>query len=157
MHPRCALERAEDLAEVRLMIDEGEFDVAIDELRWLLGGCSGMIDAHFLLGKLAVEADGDIPLARGHFGYGYQLGLRALRRNKMPSPVLALHPANAGFFNSGRGLVWCLHELGKTEMAREVLEQLLACDPQDPLNLSLWLKETEQDGLVQIDFDRLVD
>ena len=34
-----------------------EVDVAIDELRWLLAGCSGMIDAHFLLGKLGRVAN----------------------------------------------------------------------------------------------------
>ena len=31
-------DRAEDLEEVRLMIEAGEIDIALDELRWLLSG-----------------------------------------------------------------------------------------------------------------------
>jgi tetratricopeptide (TPR) repeat protein len=126
---------AEDLEELRVMIDAGETDVAIDELRWLLGTCPEIIEGHFLLGKLAAEVDHDVPLARGHFGTAYQLGLQALRRAKLPTPVPALHPANRTFYDAGRGLVWCLEKLGKHDMALEVVEQMLALDPGDPLGL----------------------
>ena len=138
------------------MIDAGEHDVAIDELRWLLGNEHEMIEAHFLLGKLAVEAIDDIPLARGHFGFGYQMGMKALRRAKMPKPVPALHPANRLFFDCGRGLVWCLHNLGKSEMAIEVAEQLLKLDPDDPLQLAGWLDEIRTDGKQVIDIGSLL-
>src|SRR5687768_609618 len=74
VHPRCTRECAEDLEEVRAMIAAGEFDVATDELRWLVSTCSDMIEGHYLLGKLAAEAAVDLQLARGHFGFGYQLG-----------------------------------------------------------------------------------
>jgi len=153
VHPRCVRDRSEDLDEVHAMIAAGEADIAIDELRWLLDGCSEMIAAHFLLGKLAVEADKDLPLARGHFGFGYELGLKALRRKKMPAPLPAEHPANVPFFDAGRGLAWCLHELGKAPMAREVLEQLIACDPSDPMGLKSWIDEmqTGDAPLVKID------
>jgi tetratricopeptide (TPR) repeat protein len=127
---------AEDLEELRVMIDAGETDVAIDELRWLLGTCPEIIEGHFLLGKLAAEVDHDVPLARGHFGTAYQLGLQALRRAKLPTPVPALHPANRTFYDAGRGLVWCLEKLGKHDMALEVVEQMLALDPGDPLGLT---------------------
>ena len=70
VHPRCAVERADDLEEVRKMIDAGEVDVAVDELRWLLSGCSDFVDAHRLLGELALS-ENDLPLARAHFGYAY--------------------------------------------------------------------------------------
>lgn len=123
------------------MIALGEHDVAIDELRWLLTDCSEMIEAHFLLGKLAVEVDGDVPLGRGHFGFGFQLGQRALKRAGSPQPLPALHPANRSFFDCGRGLAWCLRELDKRDMAVEVVEQLLAADPGDPLRLAVWLDE----------------
>src|SRR5262245_8015445 len=73
VHPRSARDRAEDLEEVRLMIDSGEHDIAIDELRWLLSDCAEFIAAHAMLGELAAET-GDWPLARGHYGAGYQLG-----------------------------------------------------------------------------------
>ncbi|MCH8841146.1 MAG: hypothetical protein IH831_10855, partial [Planctomycetes bacterium] len=57
VHPRAVREMAEDLEELRGMIDAGETDVAIDELRWLLGTCPEIIEGHFLLGKLAAEVD----------------------------------------------------------------------------------------------------
>jgi hypothetical protein len=136
LHPRCALDRREDLDEVRTMIDAGEVDIAIDELRWLLDGCSDCIEAHGMLGELALSADQDPQLARGHFGYAYQLGLTALRRANMPTPVPYRVPANQAFFEAGKGLAYCLTQLEKPEMAREVLDLLLACDPTDPLGFT---------------------
>ena len=94
-------------------------------------------------------------LARGHFGAGYQLGLQALRRARLPKPLPALHPANRMFFDCGRGLAWCLHELGKSSMAREVLEQLLEFDPTDPLDVRGWLEEIETKGLPIVDASSL--
>lgn len=155
VHPRAVREMAEDLDEVRAMIASGEVDVAIDELRWLLDHCHDMIEAHFLLGKLAVEVDNDLPLARGHFGSGYQLGLQALRRAKLPTPVPALHPANRMFFDAGRGLAWCLRELGKPELALEVVEQLLALDPADPLEIGSWIDEIRTAGKPLVGLDQL--
>jgi hypothetical protein len=143
VHPRSVRDRSEDLEEIDAMIAAGETDIAIDELRWLLADCREMISAHFLLGKLAVEADGDLPLARAHFGFGYELGLRALRREKMPSPLIAGHPANQPFYNAGRGLAWCLHAQDKSPMALEVIRLLLACDSSDPLGLKGWIDEIE--------------
>ncbi|MDC0936616.1 hypothetical protein OAS39_10040 [Pirellulales bacterium] len=147
VHPRCTRDRAEDLDVVRQMIDAGETDIAIDELRWLLHDCSEMIEAHYLLGKLAVEVDNDIPLARGHFGFGFQAGALALRRAKNPTPVPTLHPANRAFYDAGRGLAWALHALDKSPMALEVLRQLLASDPTDPLGLAEWVDEIGSQGL----------
>jgi hypothetical protein len=134
MHPRCARDQTEDLEEVRLMIDAGEFDVATDELRWLLADCAENIGSHVLLGELAAEA-GDWPLARGHYGAGYQLGLQTLRRAKMPTPVLCSQPANRSFFESGRGLIASLEKLGKSSMANEVVATLTELDPSDPLQV----------------------
>src|SRR5215475_15318245 len=75
VHPPCVRERAEDLEEVQLMIEAGEVDVALDELRWLLSDCSEFIAAHVLLGDVARDMN-DLPLARAHYGAGYQLGLQ---------------------------------------------------------------------------------
>lgn len=154
-HPRAVRDCAEDLEEVRLMIEAGETDVAIDELRWLLGTCPDIIEAHFLLGQLAVEVDNDLSLGRGHFGTGYQLGLQAWRRAKRPTPMPALHPANRHFFDAGRGLVWCLNELQKPDLAREVLDEMLKLDPTDPLNLASWLDEMATDGKTIVDVGSL--
>jgi hypothetical protein len=141
IHPRSVRDRSEDLEEVHRMIAGGEIDIAIDELRWLVDGCREMISAHYLLGRLAVEVDHDLPLARGHFGFGYELGMRALKRNKMPVPVPADHPANRPMYDAGRGLAWCLHEMDMSVLALEVLEKLIACDPRDPLGLKSWIDQ----------------
>ena len=119
--------------------------------RWMSsGGCWRFVARcwlpHFLLGKVAVEVNNDIPLGRGHFGAGYQLGLQAWRRAGQPIPVAALHPANRVFFDCGRGLAWCLHNLQMTPLAIEVVEQMLALDPSDPLALNGWLDEMRTEG-----------
>jgi hypothetical protein len=146
VHPRCARACADDLDEVRAMIAAGETEVATDELRWLLELCRDLIEAHFLLGKLAVEAEHDLALGRAHFGYAYRLGVKALDRANNPTPVSPLHPANRVFFNAGRGLAWCLAELNMPEKAREAIERLLACDSRDPLGLRRWIDELNAGG-----------
>jgi hypothetical protein len=147
VHPRCARDRAEDLDEVRLMIDAGETQIACDELRWLLSDCSEFLAAHVLLGELAV-AEGDLNLARGHFGAGYQLGLQTLRRASMPKPLLYSQPANRPFFDAGHGLVWCLEKLRKPQMTDEIVETLLQLDVSDPLQLRAMVDELRGGGSV---------
>jgi hypothetical protein len=145
VHPRCARDRSEDLEEVQLMIESGETDIALDELRWLLSDCSEFIAAHALLGHLASDA-GDWPLARGHYGAGYQLGLQTLRRAKMPGPLLYSQPANRSFFEAGRGLIASLEKLGYRQMAEEVVATLTQLDPTDPLRLRAMLDELRSGG-----------
>jgi hypothetical protein len=133
-HPRCAVEREADLREAAAMIDAGEHEIARDELRWLLDGCSDNIAAHKLLGELALHED-NVPLARGHFGYAYQLGMKAIRGADSPAPFPFEHTTNQEFFAAGKGLVHCLMKLDKREVAAEVVEFLVRCDPRDPLKL----------------------
>ena len=85
VHPRSAIQRADDIEEVRTMIAAGEHEIAQDELLWLLGGCHDFIEAHRLLGELALT-DGDANLARGHFGIAFTLGDKAAKtiRGKFP-------------------------------------------------------------------------
>jgi hypothetical protein len=147
VHPRCARDRAEDLEEVREMIEADELEIAADELHWLLSGCSEFIAAHLLLGELAVTAGNDVPLARGHFGAAYQLGVKALRREGMPSPLPYSHPANKAFFEAGRALAWCLAKLDKPSMAEEVVDVLVRLDPTDPLHLRAMLDDLRTGGL----------
>ncbi|MBI1902719.1 MAG: hypothetical protein HYS13_16590 [Planctomycetia bacterium] len=139
VHPRCALERADDLADVQAMLGAGEIDVARDEVRWLLKECSDFIAGHRLLGELAL-AEEDYALARGHFGYAFRIGLKALGE-PLPGLVPYARPDNQGFLESGKGLAFCLDKLGKREMALEVVETLLALDPSDPLAVGAWRKE----------------
>lgn len=156
VHPRCVRDRAEDLDEVRAMIEAGELEVALDELRWLLSGCAEFIAAHVLLGELAVAAHNDVTLARGHFGAGYQLGLQTWRRANRPKPLLYSQPANQPFFDAGRGLVWTLESLGRRDMAAEVVETLLEFDPSDPLKLRAMIDKLRTGGapIVSLIFPR---
>jgi hypothetical protein len=128
------------------MVAAGEHEIARDELRWLLEGCSDNIAAHELLGELAMQAE-DLSLARGHFGYAYQIGVKAIRRAGSPAPIPFEHPANQGFFAAGKGLIYCLLKLGKRDLAAEVVEFLVHCDPRDPLNLR-GLLTAEKRGMV---------
>ncbi|HET6878801.1 MAG TPA: hypothetical protein VFI31_01450 [Pirellulales bacterium] len=137
VHPRCALERAEDLEEVQQMLDGGETEIALDELRWLLNGCSDFVAAHRMLGELAL-ADGDLRLARGHFGYAYEIALSAFPPRGLDGPLPYRLAANQAFHEAAKGLAWSLHELGKIKLARRVLDQMLACDPSDPLGVTTW-------------------
>jgi tetratricopeptide (TPR) repeat protein len=131
--PRCAREREDDLAEVALMLEAGEQEIAIDELRWLLNGCDQCLEAHRLLGDLAL-AQRDLPLARGHYGYAHDLALQAWRDARSPLPVPHTTAANRTVLENARALVHCLELLGRAATALEVAEQLLAWDPADPLD-----------------------
>lgn len=146
-HPKAVREMAEDLEEVRGMIAAGEGEIAVDELRWLLADCSDFLEAHNLLGELALEISQDIPLARGHFGYAYQLGEKAIRRAECRGPLPGDHPANAPFFAAAQGLAWCLEKLGQPDKANEVVALVKQLDPRDPLGVANAVEELRTKGL----------
>ncbi len=116
------------------MIEGGEAEIARDELLWLLNGCSDCLLAHKMLGELAL-ADQDLRLARGHFGYAFEIGSKALDRAGAKGSLPYRLPANQAFFEAGKGLAYCLRELGKVDLAADVVARLLACDPSDPLGV----------------------
>jgi DNA-binding transcriptional LysR family regulator len=122
------------MEEVRAMIEAGEFEVARDELVWVLSGCHDLIDAHRTLGELAL-ADEDFPLARGHFGTAYRLGTTALKRAGRSAQLPYAIAAHREFYEAGKGLAWCLKLLGKDDLSKEIIAELLRRDPSDPLNL----------------------
>ncbi len=117
VHPRSVRERAEDLEEVETMLEADEIDIARDELRYLLQDCPNHMTVHFMLGDIAL-AEKDIKLARGHYGYAYEIGHKALKREKFPKPFLQSEPANEIFFESGKQLAWCLKLLEKNDLMR---------------------------------------
>lgn len=131
--PPSARARAADMEEVHTMLEAGEVEIARDELRWLLDGCHALLEAHQLLGAIAWE-ENDVELARGHFGYAYQLGTAALPSGRPVSLPYAA-PANRPFFEAGRGLALCLQKQGEAALAADVVQRLLALDPLDPLEL----------------------
>jgi hypothetical protein len=117
---------------VQEMLAAGEIEIARDEIRWLLDGCSDFIEAHKLLGELAY-ADRDLPLARGHFGYAYRIGEKAFQAAGDPRPAPYSLPGNQAFHEAGKALVLCLVQLEKKELAAGVVEKLVSYDPADPL------------------------
>lgn len=139
VHPQCAIDREMDLKEVEAMIELGEHEIATEELRWLLDGCSDFIHAHRLLGQLALERE-DFPLARGHFGHAFRVGAAAIRQVGGKIKVPHTQKPNRHFLECGKGLIYCLIKLGKKRMAGEIVDQLLECDPSDPLQVRTLLK-----------------
>ena len=133
VEPPCVRQRREDMEEVRVMLEAGEIDVAADELLWLLSGCDVLLEGHKLLGEIAL-ADDDLELARGHFGYAYELGLGALGKG-VGGVLPYARPANQPFFEAGKGLAFCLKQQGEVGLAVEVVERLLNLDPSGPLGL----------------------
>ncbi|HEY1064727.1 MAG TPA: tetratricopeptide repeat protein [Pirellulales bacterium] len=142
-HPRDVHERKDDLDEVKQMLEAGEYEVAEDELRWLLDGCGPFIEGHRLLGECAVALN-EVRLARGHYGYAFELGRKAIGQQKVDGKFLADRPANLAFFEAGKGLALCLADLGRPDEAREVLTRLLKLDPRDPQLLDPVLQSLDQ-------------
>ncbi len=122
------------------MLEAGELEVARDECRWLLEGCSDCLEAHRILGEIALE-EGDTALARGHFGFAYRLGVTALTRAETSGPLPYRLAANQSFFEAAKGLAWCLLQLGKPEMAAEVVAVCTNCDASDPLRIRALLAD----------------
>jgi hypothetical protein len=135
VYPASVQRREEDMEEVRAMLDAGEIDVAVDELRWLLSGCRALLEAQKLLGEFAL-ADNDLPLAQAHLGYAVEMGLAAIRGEKgFTGPLPYCRAANQPLFEAGKGLAWCLQQQGDTRAAADIIRQLLELDPSDPLGL----------------------
>lgn len=146
--PHCALEREEDLDEVRKMMLAGEHEIARDELLYLVADCRAFLAAHNLLGELALE-DEDIPLARGHYGFAYEIGLESLGAG-FTGQLPANREYNGEFFLAGRGLARCLIARGQRSEGRDVLEFLAKLDPRerDVRALLEELNEQERTGTI---------
>lgn len=143
LEPITALDRKEDIDEVRKMIAGGELEIARDELLYLVSDCRGFLEAHNLLGELALEEE-DISLAQGHFGFAYEIGMGSLPpgfKGRLP----ANKEYNGHFFLAGRGVARCLIARGQHAKGREVLEQLAKLDPMEE-NVRGLLAELDERG-----------
>lgn len=120
------------------MLEAGEIEIARDELRWLLDGCTDCVDAHYLLGEIAY-AEQDFPLARGHFGYVHQISVAAFPKEGLTGTLPASLPGNRTFYDAGKALAYCLREVNLNAQALQLLDQLRRLDPSDPLELgAVW-------------------
>ncbi len=126
------------MEEVHKMLELGEIEAAEDELRWLLEGCHELLEAHRLLGLLALES-ARWSLARAHLGYAFELVSNALG-DRFDGTLPYARPANRPFHEAGHDLVRCLLFLGERSLAREVADRLRRLDPDDPLGTAELLK-----------------
>lgn len=114
IHPRCVEELEPDYEEGMEIWKAGEAEEARDALRFALQGCGDNIWVHVALGRIALESFGDPSLARGHFGYGFELVTKALPldfKGRLPRD----RPANRPFYDAIDGLLACFEKLGQTE------------------------------------------
>lgn len=127
--PFCAMERREDLEEVDTMIAGEEYEIARDELLYLVADCRAFFAAHNLLGELAL-LDENIGVARGHFGFVIETVSRGL-----PPRYTGRIPARRGYnrhiFQAGKQLARCLVALDDLKAAGDVLKQLVAWDSSE--------------------------
>jgi hypothetical protein len=112
VHPRCVEERREDYEEGLAIWRAGEPDEAREVLLFALEGCSDNLRVHVALGRIALEAQHDPVLARGHFGYAFELA-RAVLPPDFTGPLPADRPANRPLYDAIAGLCACLDALGQ--------------------------------------------
>lgn len=119
VHPKCVREMELDYEEGIELRKAGDPEAARDALRFALQGCGDNLWVHVALGKIALEDFKDPTLARGHFGYAYELVEKAIPRDfagKLPRE----HPANRPVYDAIEGLVACYEALGDAPLAQEL-------------------------------------
>jgi hypothetical protein len=116
------------------LLRAGDPEAARDAFRYALQGCGDNLWVHVALGRLALEEFRDPALARGHFGYAYELGRRAIP----PGFAGRLDPGrlpNRPFFEAIEGLAVCYEALGKPSEVGPLraLADRLSARPGGPL------------------------
>jgi hypothetical protein len=99
--------------------EAGDPEAARDALRFALQGCGDNLWVHVALGRIALDDFKDPRLARGHFGYAFELAQRALPpgfRGRLPRH----RPANRPLYDAVDGLAACYEALGKPGEASEL-------------------------------------
>ncbi len=103
----------------------GDPEAARDALRFALQGCGDNIWVHVALGRIALDDFKDPSLARGHFGYAFELAERAIPAGfdgRLPRE----HPSNRPLYDALDGLAACHDALGAAELAAELREKKAA-------------------------------
>ncbi|TWT47654.1 hypothetical protein [Botrimarina hoheduenensis] len=147
--PPDIVEREDDINEVRLMIEAEETEIAADELRWLLADCPDHLTAHALLGEIA-GGTGDLVLARAHFGYAFEIGLKTLAAAGCAGPLPGADLRNGAWHDAALGLAWALEKLGESRMADDVAATTLRMDSTDPAGVRAMLDDLRSGGLPMV-------
>jgi hypothetical protein len=113
IHPRGALEAELDYEEGMELWRAGDPEAARDALRYALSAYHDNIWVHVALGQIALSEFHDPGLARGHFGYAFELVNRAIPpgfSGRLPRD----RPGNRPLFEAIDGLLLCLEALGRS-------------------------------------------
>jgi hypothetical protein len=122
-HPPCVEETELDYAEGLEFLEAGDPESARDALRYALQGCGDNLYVHTALGQLALSEFNDPKLARGHFGFGFELGVNALPPN-FHGRLPAHRVANKPFLEAAAGLIKCYEALGMPRDAADLAASL---------------------------------
>ncbi len=118
-HPPGVEEVRLDYEEAMEVWRAGEPDEAREILRYALEGFHENLWIHAALGRIALQEDRNPTLARGHFGYVYELAMRAL-----PSHFTGRLPpdraANQPLYEALDGLIACNDALGRQAESDEL-------------------------------------
>jgi tetratricopeptide (TPR) repeat protein len=125
VHPRCVLQMRPDYEEGLELWKAGDPEAARDAFRYALEGCGDNLWIHVALGQIALREFQDPTLARGHFGYAFELVERALSRRFAGHLPRSL-PANRPFYEAAEGLAACYEALGQPGEAAKVRAQATA-------------------------------
>ncbi len=118
-HPKCVQELWPDYEEGLEIWKAGEPEEARDALRFALQGCGDNIWVHVALGRIALESGNDPSLAKGHFGYAYELANKAIPR-EFRGRLPRNRDANRPFYDAIDGLIACHTALGDAAAADEL-------------------------------------
>ncbi len=119
LHPKCVQEMWPDYEEGLEIWKAGEPEEARDALRYALQGCGDNLWVHVALGKIALDSSKDPALARGHFGYAFDLAKKAIP-NDFNGRLPRDRPANRAFFDAIEGLIACHEAEGHPAVAAEL-------------------------------------
>ncbi len=114
VHPRCVKEAELDFEEGLELWKAGDPESARDALRFALSACHDNIWAHVALGQIALVEFRDPTLARGHFGYAFELVERSLPpgfSGRLPRE----RANNRPFYDAIDGLAESLDALGRVD------------------------------------------
>ena len=123
VHPRCIEEMELDYEEGIELRKAGDPEAARDALRFALQGCGDNLWVHVALGQIALEDFKDPTLARGHFGYAYELVEKAIPRD-FAARLPQTHPSNRPLYDAMNGLIACHEALGDAPLAAELRSRL---------------------------------
>lgn len=128
IHPRCVAEMELDYAEGIELWQHGDPESARDALRYALQGCGDNIWVHVALGRIALEEFNDPKLARGHFGYAFELAHKAFPpdfNGRLPSG----RDVNRPYFEAIDGLATCYEAMDLPTEAEPLRRLARRLDP----------------------------